>query len=108
MPTWRQRSPIGVPASACCKTAVICSTEKRFFFTARPPGPRARLCRDTRSHIELRNREPLIRPRRADNASRITLVLLSWLVEWRDLRTIVRPYTFTCWHGELFARRGAP
>src|SRR5690348_14940007 len=38
MPTFRQRSATGTPWSACCKTAVICSTEKRFFFTAQPPG----------------------------------------------------------------------
>ena len=44
----------GCPASACFNTVVICSTEKRFFFTALPPGPRARLCRETRSHFELR------------------------------------------------------
>src|SRR3954470_15836917 len=34
MPTLRHRSPTGTPCAACCNTAVICSTEKRFF-TAR-------------------------------------------------------------------------
>ena len=43
----------------CCNADAICSTRKRFFFTARPPGPTARLCRDTRSHFELRNRQSL-------------------------------------------------
>src|SRR3954468_14051476 len=43
MPTWRQRSPIGTPVVACCSTAVICSTEKRFFFTATPTGPVGRI-----------------------------------------------------------------
>jgi hypothetical protein len=34
-----------IPAVSCCRTDVICSTEKRFLFTARPPGPGAGLCR---------------------------------------------------------------
>jgi hypothetical protein len=38
-------------------TDVICATAKRFFFTARPPGPTARPYRDTRSHFELGNLE---------------------------------------------------
>ena len=60
--------------------------------------------------------ERQVRPRRADNAARITLVLLSRLVEWPDLLTIVRPDTLVRWHGELFRlfwraksrRRGRP
>jgi hypothetical protein len=35
------RPPTGTPPSACCNTAVICSTEKRFFFTAFLAGPQA-------------------------------------------------------------------
>ncbi|MGH9384435.1 MAG: transposase [Vicinamibacterales bacterium] len=60
--------------------------------------------------------ERRVRRRRADNASRIALVLLSRLVEWRDLLTIVRPDTGGRWHRELFRlfwrtksrRRGRP
>jgi transposase InsO family protein len=56
------------------------------------------------------------RPRRSDNASRIALVLLSRLIDWRGLLTIVRPDTFVRWHRELFRlfwraksrRRGRP
>src|SRR5688572_18253231 len=56
------------------------------------------------------------RPQRTDNASRIALVLLSYLIEWRELLTIVRPDTFVRWHRELFRlfwraksrRRGRP
>ena len=33
------------------------------------------------------------RPKRADNATRITLALLSRVVAWRELLTIVRPDT---------------
>ena len=38
---------------------MICSTEKRFFFTARPPGRLARLCRKTHPGGGLKNPEPL-------------------------------------------------
>jgi hypothetical protein len=43
-----------------------------------------------------------VRPRRADNAARITLVLLSPFVDWRQLLTIVRPDTLVRWHRDLF------
>jgi hypothetical protein len=46
--------------------------------------------------------ERQVRPRRTDNASRITLVLLSPFVEWRELLTIVRPETLVRWHRDLF------
>jgi hypothetical protein len=46
--------------------------------------------------------ERQVRPRRTDNASRIALVLLSRVVEWRDLLTIVRPDTLVRWHRDLF------
>src|SRR4029453_2568980 len=36
-----------------------------------------------------------------DNASRIVLVALSRLVEWRELLTIVRPETLVRWHRDL-------
>ena len=45
--------------------------------------------------------ERKVRPHRTDNASRIPLVALSRLVEWRDLLTIVRPETFVRWHRDL-------
>jgi putative transposase len=46
--------------------------------------------------------ERQVRPHRTDNASRITLVLLSQYVEWRELLTIVRPDTLVRWHRDLF------
>ena len=60
--------------------------------------------------------ERQVRPHRTDNASRIALVALSRLVEWRDLLTIVRPETFVRWHRDLYRlfwrvksrRRGRP
>ena len=44
--------------------------------------------------------ERQVRPRRTDNASRITLVLLSKFVGWHELLTIVRPDTLVRWHRE--------
>jgi putative transposase len=60
--------------------------------------------------------ERQVRPHRTDNASRVALVALSRLVEWRDLLTIVRPETFVRWHRDLYRlfwrgksrRRGRP
>jgi hypothetical protein len=46
--------------------------------------------------------ERQVRPRRTDNGSRITLVLLSQFVDWRELLTIVRPDTLVRWHRDLF------
>ena len=46
--------------------------------------------------------ERQVRPRRTDNASRITLVLLSKFVDWRELLTIVQPDTLVRWHRDLF------
>jgi transposase InsO family protein len=45
--------------------------------------------------------ERRVRPRRTDNASRITLVVLSRFVQWRELLTIVRPDTLVRWHRGL-------
>src|SRR5262245_55621656 len=46
--------------------------------------------------------ERKVRPKRMDNASRITLVVLSRFVEWRELLTIVRPDTLVRWHRDVF------
>ena len=48
------------------------------------------------------------RPKRADNATRITLALLSRVVAWRELLTIVRPDTLVRWHRDLDRLSGAP
>jgi hypothetical protein len=42
--------------------------------------------------------ERQVKPRRADDATRITLVALSWFIEWRHLPTIVQPETLILWH----------
>ena len=44
-----------------------------------------------------------MKPRRADDATRIALVALSRLVEWRRLLTVVKPDTLIRWHRKGFA-----
>jgi putative transposase len=46
--------------------------------------------------------ERQVKPRRADDATRITLVTLSSFVEWRHLLTIVKPETLIRWHRNVF------
>ena len=43
-----------------------------------------------------------IKPRRADNLTRLTLVLLGRWFNWRDALTVVRPKTFVAWHRKGF------
>jgi putative transposase len=46
--------------------------------------------------------ERKVKPRRADNPTRLTLVLLSRWLDWRYALTIVRPRTFVTWHRKGF------
>jgi putative transposase len=46
--------------------------------------------------------ERKVKPRRADNPTRLTLVLLSRWFDWRDALTVVRPKTFVAWHRKGF------
>ena len=46
--------------------------------------------------------ERQVKPRRADDATRITLVALSYLIEWRRVLTFVRPDTLIRWHRKGF------
>jgi transposase InsO family protein len=43
-----------------------------------------------------------VRPRRADDATRIALVALSWLIDWRCILTVVQPETLIRWHRKGF------
>ncbi len=60
--------------------------------------------------------ERRVRPQRAKNATRLTLVLLSRLFAWREALTIVKSDTFIRWHRQGFRlfwrwksrRRGSP
>ena len=42
--------------------------------------------------------ERKVKPRRADNPTRLTLVLLSRWFNWRDALIVVRPRTLVAWH----------
>jgi len=42
--------------------------------------------------------ERQVKPRRAEDATRVTLVGLSWFVDWRQLLTVVKPETLIRWH----------
>src|SRR5208283_1324954 len=46
--------------------------------------------------------ERQIKPRRTDNPTCLTLVLLSGCFEWQKALTVVRPKTFTAWHRRGF------
>src|SRR5713226_7935903 len=46
--------------------------------------------------------ERQVKPRRADDATRIELVALSWLIDWRHLLTVVKPDTLIRWHRKGF------
>jgi putative transposase len=46
--------------------------------------------------------ERQVKPRRADDATRVTLVALSGLVDWRRLLVIVKPDTLIRWHRKGF------
>jgi transposase InsO family protein len=46
--------------------------------------------------------ERQVKPRRADDATRITLVALSSVVDWRHLLTVVKPETLIRWHRKGF------
>jgi hypothetical protein len=37
--------------------------------------------------------ERRVKPQRLNNAARVTLVLLAWLLDWRQLLVVVRPET---------------
>src|SRR2546425_4284472 len=46
--------------------------------------------------------ERQVKPRRADDATRIALVALSWLIDWRRIFTVVKPDTLIRWHRKGF------
>src|SRR5271170_6063909 len=46
--------------------------------------------------------ERKVKPRRADDPTRLTLVLLSRWFDWRDALVVVRPKTLVAWHRKGF------
>jgi hypothetical protein len=51
--------------------------------------------------------ERKVKPRRADNPTRLMLVLLSRWFNWRDALTVVRPTNFIAWTARASASSGA-
>jgi len=68
----------------------------------------ARLSLRSRAHLAAENvflrkqlalyLERQVRPRRADPATRVALVLLARFIEWRSMLTVVKPDTLMRWH----------
>lgn len=54
-----------------------------------------------RKHL-LFYQERKVKPRRADNPTRLTPVLLSRWFNWRDALIVVKPRTFVAWHRKGF------
>ena len=54
--------------------------------------------------------ERTVKPRRADNPTRLTLVLLSRWFNWRDALSVVRPKTLIAWspRASAFSDAGSP
>src|SRR5438067_1081467 len=46
--------------------------------------------------------ERQVKPRRADDATRMTLVALSWFIDWRRVLTVVKRDTLIRWHRRGF------
>jgi putative transposase len=46
--------------------------------------------------------ERKVKPRRLNDAARITLVVLARLIDWRQFVVVVRPETFVRWHRQGF------
>ena len=67
-------------------------------------GPRTRLAAENlflRKQLAL-YAERQVKPRRADDATRITLVILSRWIDWRGMLTVVQPDTLIRWHRKGF------
>jgi putative transposase len=50
--------------------------------------------------------ERRIKPRRLDDATRLTLGVLAQFIEWRGVLTVVQPETLVRWHRQGFACSG--
>ena len=46
--------------------------------------------------------ERKVRPRRANNATRLTLVTLTRFIDWRPMLIILQPQTLSRWHRHAF------
>ena len=69
-------------------------------FTGLALTPRAQLAAENLFHRKqlALYQERCVKPRRPDPATRVILVLLSGLLDWRSILTIVKPDTLIRWH----------
>src|SRR5713101_4205661 len=87
----------------CLRTLLRVATDGLRFVSV-AAGSRTRLAAE---NLFLRKQlalyvERQVKPRRADDATRIALVALSWLIDWRGLLIVVKPATLIRWHRKGF------
>jgi hypothetical protein len=73
-----------------------------FFVSACAPEHRSRRESIPAQAARVLIRKRKVKSRRADDPTRLTLVLLSRWLNWRDALTVVRPKTFVAWHRKGF------
>src|SRR6266849_6046764 len=87
----------------CLRTLLRVATDGLRFVSV-AAGSRTRLAAE---NLFLRKQlalyvERQVKPRRADDATRITLVILSRWIDWRRMLTVVQPATLIRWHRKGF------
>jgi hypothetical protein len=89
-----------------CRTAAVHGPPRSAIFCAMSSGLPAWVTSQAQLAVEnmfLRKQQALyqerfVKPRRSDPETRVVLVLLSRLLEWRSLLTVVQPDTLIRWH----------
>src|SRR5713226_4148932 len=89
--------------SGCLRTVLHVATDVLRLVSI-PAGSRTRLAAE---NLFLRKQlalyvERQVKERRADDAARITLVMLARWIEWRRILTVVQPDTLIRWHRKGF------
>src|SRR5437870_5318277 len=85
----------------CILLALLGDTVRFLLLCLRPPAALVAENLFLRKQLAL-YQERCIKPRRATNATRLTLVWLSRWFNWRQALAIVQPETFTRWHRQGF------
>jgi putative transposase len=85
----------------CILLALLGDTVRFLLLCLRPPAALVAENLFLRKQLAL-YQERYIKPRRATNATRLTLVWLSRWFNWRQALAIVQPETFTRWHRQGF------
>jgi hypothetical protein len=91
----RSRLAVGTIARGRSRHPAVCIVDVA--------ATRAACCREFVSRKQLAMYlERQVKPRRADDATRLTLAALSRLIDWRQLLTVVKPETLIRWHRKGF------